>query len=41
MDGGFYFWRTQGPKRIKQDLTAIIFELKVDCGFIQRNAGSL
>jgi hypothetical protein len=42
MDGGFKNRKAQGSKRVKQDLTIIIFELRVDCGLISRkNRGSL
>jgi hypothetical protein len=42
MDGGFKNQKAQGSKRVKQDLTIIIFELRVDCGLISRkNKGSL
>jgi hypothetical protein len=36
MDGGFKNRKAQGSKRVKQDLTIIIFEPRVDCGLISR-----
>jgi hypothetical protein len=36
MDCGYETWKAQGSKSIKQDLTVIIFELRVDRGLISR-----
>jgi hypothetical protein len=42
MDCGYENWKAQGSKSIKQDLTVIIFELRVDCGLIpEKPEGSL
>jgi hypothetical protein len=42
MDCGYENWKAQGSKSIKQDLTVIIFELRVDRGLIPRKLrGSL
>jgi hypothetical protein len=40
LDGGFKNWKAQGSKRVKQDLTAISFELRVDRGLIPVRAGT-
>jgi hypothetical protein len=42
LDGGFKNRKAQGSKRVKQDLTANTFELRVDRGLIpQKGRGSL
>jgi hypothetical protein len=42
MDCGYENWKAQGSKSIQQDLTVIIFELRVDCGLIpEKPEGSL
>jgi hypothetical protein len=42
MDCGYENWKAQGSKSIKQDLTVVIFELRVDCGLIpEKPEGSL
>jgi hypothetical protein len=41
MDGGFKNRKAQGLKRIKQDWTAIIIELKWTVGLFLKSAGAL
>jgi hypothetical protein len=38
LDGGHENWKAQGLKSIKQDLTIVIFELRVDCELILEKA---
>jgi hypothetical protein len=39
MDCGFKFQKAQGLKRVKQDLSVIIFDSRVDGGLIPRKPG--